>query len=661
MNSYQVSSEIPITQISVDDEFWSERMKINSESAIFHQWEKLEESGTIDNFRIVSREIDKFREGYFYVDSDAHKWAEAAATILQSQENKKLHAILTKYLDLLISAQKQDGYIFTYNQIHFPKERWINHQIEHELYILGHLIEASIIAYKITKSESYLKLGTKAADLLVKEFCNTSPEFTPGHPEIEIALIKLYRFTKEEKYLALAKRFVNVRGKFLFFGYQILKENLSHHKRTEEANMQKETYYGTSVTNESLMSEWPQFGSKRQLLRFYLSAFTGRYLQQNKPIRRQKKPIGHCVRWGYLVTAATMIYQETGDKKLLRSLQKAWNNMVQKKMYVTGGIGSLPLSEGFGRDYELNNKFAYNETCAAISTVFWNWEMLLSTGDAKYSELLEWQLYNAVLVGMSSDGKSYFYRNPLDVEKTFERKDWYKTACCPSNISRTLANLAKYIYSFDEKNLWIHQFIGSKTQIPLNENKESVLEIGMESELPWGNKIKINLACKEKSDFYVNIRIPSWTSDPEIIVNGRKLENIILDTESVNTASGLSTFDSYYVCLKEKWKERNVIEVNFPMEVKILKSHRKVRSNKNKVALSRGPLVYCFEDKDNLDIDFKNENIDLKVSPVLFEDEGMKKLKLTTDRNREMVARPYYSWGNKGKSSMKVWIQELES
>jgi len=528
------------------------------------------------------------------------------------------------------------------------------------LYTLGHLIEASIVSYNITNSEEYLELGKKAADLLVEEFQKTSTRNTPGHPEIEIALIKLYRLVKNEKYLDLAKKFVYKRGRFLLFGSRIARENNSQQKRANEVSQQKKNYYDAIATQEKIMSDLSKDGPKGLGLRFLLSAFTGKYFQQNKPIRRQRKPVGHCVRWGYLVTAATMIFQETGDKRLMRSLQKAWNNMVTKRMYVTGGIGSLPLLEGFGRDYELNNKYAYNETCAAISSVYWNWEMLLTTGDAKFADLLEWQLYNAVLVGISSDGKSYFYRNPLEVEQTFERKEWYKTACCPSNISRTLANLAKYIYSYDDKNLWIHQFIGNKTRIPLNEKKESILEISMESELPWGNKIKFNLNCKEDADFYLNIRIPSWTSNPEISVNGRKIEGISFDVESVETASGVSIFDSYYVCLKEKWKDKNVIEVNFPSEVKILESHKRVRNNKNKVAFSKGPLVYCFEDKDNPNLDFANEKIDLKISPILLEDEGMKKIKLTTGQNHQMIARPYYSWGNKGKSSMKVWIQEFE-
>jgi len=657
VNSYKVSKEIPFEQINIQDSFWLERIQVNSDSAIFHQWNMLEETGTIDNFRIVSGEINKSRRGYFYVDSDSHKWAEAAATILQSKKDDKLLKLLTCYLDLIISAQEQDGYIFTYNQIHFPNNRWINLQIEHELYILGHLIEASIIAYKLTKEEKYLNLGKKIADLLVKEFQNPSPKNTPGHPEIEIALIKLYRFSGEEKYLELAKRFIDTRGKFVFFGYQIFKENYSHSKRNEEVIKQKEAFYGLRVDDESLMSEWPKFGSKKQLFRFYLSAFTGKYLQQNKPLRRQRKPVGHCVRWGYLVTAATMILQETGDKQLLKALQSSWDAMVKKKMYVTGGIGSLPLTEGFGKDYELDNKSAYNETCAAISSVFWNWEMLLTLGDAKYADLTEWQLYNAVLVGMSSDGKSYFYRNPLEAGEFVERQDWYKTACCPSNISRTLAHMAKYIYSTDKDNLWVHQYIGNNSRICLDEKEDNSIDIKLESKLPWEGKIRIFFETKKKSDFTLNIRIPGWTKNPEITVNNKKLDNINFNISNLKTASDMQVYNAYYVIIQEEWFTKNVIEINFPLEIKIHKSPKKIKSNNTKCAFSRGPLVYCFESVDNPNLDLSDQKINLNKEVELKKDNNSIFLIIYNSKNQQLVARPYYLWGNKGKSSMKVWMR----
>ena len=657
MNSYKISDEITIDDVKINDTFWNERNKINSESAIFHQWEKLEETGTIDNFRIVSGEIDQFRQGYFYVDSDAHKWAEAAATILQTQENPQLLNILQKYLDLLISAQEEDGYIFTYNQLHFPKKRWINIQIEHELYTLGHLIEASIAAYKITNSIEYLNLGKKAADLLVRVFDSFSPKYTPGHPEIEIALVKLYRFTNEKKYLKLAKDFIYKRGKFLFFGYEIFKENLSHSKRANEVSKQKTTYYGEIKREDSsLMSEWPAHSTKLELIRFYFYAITGKYLQQNKQIKNQRKPIGHCVRWGYLATAATMIFQETGDISLLKSLQIAWDNMVKKRMYVTGGIGSLPLPEGFGRDYELDNKSAYNETCAAISSIFWNWELLLSTGSAKYADLIEWQLYNAVLVGMSADGKSYFYRNPLEANKDFERKDWYKTACCPSNISRTFANLAKYLYSYDNHNIWIHQYIGNSASINLDKQSDTNIKLELTSDLPWGENVKIDMRCDENLDFFLNLRIPGWTSEPRIIVNGKNVTNLEFKNNSVETASDLAFYESYYLSLKEDWMKENTIEISFPMKIKSHKSHRKVKNNKDKVAFSRGPITYCLEDIDNPKVDITNIEIDRNSEVKILEKEDKVFLKLNSKKGHELIARPYYSWGNKGKSSMRLWI-----
>ena len=656
MKPFQISEEIPISQVEIVDSFWSEKRKVNAESAIFNQWNMLEKSGTINNFRIVKGDVEKFREGYFYADSDAHKWSEAAATILQSKDDKELLLLLTNYLDLLVEVQEEDGYIFTYNQFHFPKQRWINFQIEHELYTFGHLIEAAIISYKVTDNETYLNLGTKAADLLVKEFSKLSPKQTPGHPELELALVKLYRITKDKRYFHLAQKFINKRGKFLFFGSRILKENVSQGKRANEVSNQKAKYFDEPLVKEEIMSDLQKEGPKGLKLRFFFSALTGKYFQQNKPLRRQTKPVGHCVRWGYLATAATMIYQETGDKYLLDSLQKAWNHMIKKRMYVTGGIGSLPLLEGFGRDYELNNRYAYNETCAAISSVFWDWEMLLTTGNAKYADLLEWQLYNAVIVGLSQDGKSYFYRNPLEVTQNLERQEWYKTACCPSNISRTLAHLSKYIYSFNKDNLWIHQYFGNESKFQLSEEPNSEIEIKMESELPWNGKIKLFIKCKKEFKFFLNIRIPSWTSNPEIIVNDVKLTDIDFKQKYTETASDLSVFNSYYISLQEKWKEENEINIYFPMTIRTHHSHRKIRENRNKLAYSKGPIVYCFECHDNPSYDLINDKIGSIEKVETFEDEHLFKLKLHLENKQILIGRPYYSWGNKGKSSMVVWL-----
>ncbi len=657
MNSYQISSEVNFKQVQVTDEFWSERQEVNSQSAIIHQWEMLEKSGTIDNFRIIKGDIEKFREGYVYVDSDAHKWAEAAASILITKENKTLYDNLIQYLELLREVQLEDGYIFTYNQFHFPKKRWINLQIEHELYTLGHLIEASIIAFQLTDSNAYLDLGRKAADLLVEEFQNASAKDTPGHSEIELALIKLFRLTRDNRYLELSQKFIYKRGKFFFYGLRIFRENNSQIKRANEIFEQKKNYFDAIVTQDKILSDLTLDGPFGLHLRFLLSTFTGKYFQQNKSLKKQRKPIGHCVRWGYLVTAATMLYQEIGDKKLLNTLQKAWNHMIEKRMYVTGGIGSLPLLEGFGRDYELDDRYAYNETCAAISSVFWSWEMLLSSGDAKYADLIEWQLYNSVLVGFSSDGKAYFYRNPLEVNQNLERKEWYKTACCPSNISRTLAHLAKYIYSYDENNIWIHQYIGSTTKINLDKEKIKQVEIKIESQLPWDGKSLISFECEKESKFNVNLRIPGWTKNPEIIVNGERLSDVSLEIENVDTASDLDHFKSYYIGIEREWKSKNTIELSLPMEIRIHKLHKKIRKKTTKHSFSRGPIVYCFESVDNPKIDLMHQVVNLAKEIKISNSNNMVFLTMFNPENKEIIARPYYSWGNKGKSSMRVWIQ----
>ncbi|MCK4972361.1 MAG: glycoside hydrolase family 127 protein, partial [Candidatus Heimdallarchaeota archaeon] len=526
---YSKLKEVHFSKIKIDDKFWKTRQETNRKSAILHQWEQLEKSKTIDNFRYVSGEKEGFRTGYFYTDSDSHKWAEAASLIISNSQSKQLEKLVNDYFNLILHVQEDDGYVFSYNQFHFPEQRWINFQIEHELYSLGHLIEAACAYFSATGNKKILEIGEKAAKLVNNDLSDFTVKHTPGHPEIEIALIKLFRITKEKGYLELAEKMLEKRGRMKFFAIQILKENFSQSKRAKLVEKQRKVASTDSLIDETkIMSDLSKDGPSGLFIRTYLQFLSGKYFQQNAPIRKNTKPIGHSVRWGYLATSITMLYQETGDESLLNTLEESWNHMVCKRMYVTGGIGSLPLLEGFGRDYELNNRYAYNETCAAISSIFWSWEMLLATGQAQYADLIEWQLYNAFLVGMSSDGKTYFYRNPLETRGNFERKPWYKTACCPSNISRTLARLNKYIYSYDDKNIWIHQYIGSNGQLPLAGNSKSTVDIEMKSNLPWEGTVDIKFDSEENLDLFLNIRIPSWTKNPALSVNGKVVENKII-------------------------------------------------------------------------------------------------------------------------------------
>jgi DUF1680 family protein len=653
--------EVHFSTISITDKFWKTKQDTNRNSAIFHQWEQLEKSKTIDNFRCVSGDKEGFRTGYFYTDSDSHKWAESASLILNNSKSKQLEKLVADYFSLILKVQEDDGYIFTYNQFHFPNQRWINFQIEHELYSLGHLIEATCAYYSATGNKKILEIGEKAAKLVINDLSDFRAKHTPGHPEIEIALIKLFRITKKKFYLEVAEKILEKRGRMKFFALQILKENFSQSKRTKLVEKQRKAAFTDRLIDDTkIMSDLSKDGPPGLFIRTYLQFLSGKYFQQNVPIRKLSKPIGHSVRWGYLATSITMLYQETGDESLLNTLEESWDHMVCKRMYVTGGIGSLPLLEGFGRDYELNNKYAYNETCAAIGSIFWSWEMLLATGQAKYADLIEWQLYNAFLVGMSTDGKSYFYRNPLETRGKFERKPWYKTACCPSNISRTLAKLSQYIYSINDLSLWVHQYIGSSFNYDLEDGR--TISVSMKSEFPWKGNVKINIENGSEKYLTIKLRIPSWTRKAIILVNGKK-ENIPKFCElDENTASGYSPCDSYYLPIK-LGSGKSEIEMSLPMETFLRKSDRKVKCNRGKIALTRGPLVYCFESTDNLDSNIPdsemNSNMIIKQFASDLEDEAVN-LRIESPTGKTLKALPYFSWGNRGKSAMQVWIDYEE-
>jgi hypothetical protein len=664
---YTKSKSLPITSVRIDDDFWNDRLKINNEKAIFYQWEKLEETHNQDNFRLVAKEIEGYRFGFFYCDSDLHKWADAAARILITTKNDSLAKLVQEYIELVAKAQEEDGYLFTYNQFHFPCRRWANLQIEHELYCLGHLIEAAV-SYYLTEEpddykEKFLAIATKAADLLVKDMFNASPKYTPGHQEIEIALIRLYRLTRKEKYLDLAAHFLYQRGKMPFFGLRLLLQvkDQNNKKKKIDRDMRKK-----NIENKFLMKFFQ--GETKQVKEAPLLSFrstfqflSGRYHQQNKPVTKMTKPIGHAVRWGYLVTAMAMLYQEKGDNQLLKALKRTWENMVEKHLFITGGLGALAIVEGFGRAHELNSSYCYCETCAAIASILFNWEMALITNEAKYADLLEWQLYNALNVGISLDGTGYLYRNLLESDGSLSRKDWFATPCCPSNISRIWASLGKFIYSYSEKNIWLHQFIGNSSEI-IFPTKGIKVTLHQKTELPWNGKTTIFVEPTEQVNFTLFVRIPSWAEKPEIIMDGIKKTVKLDKQQDKQTASGFFPNNSFYYPIARSWEGKTKIIINFSLDVKSHFSHPSVKSNRGKIAISRGPIVYCFESIDNPEIELSeakisfNSKIGIKKRNDLLP--RMYEINTKTTEGQTLVAIPYFCWANRGVSKMRVWIDK---
>jgi DUF1680 family protein len=650
--------EMLTSQVAISDPFWTPRLSTNARISIFHQWRELEASRCIDNFRIAAGLKKGFREGWFFADSDAYKWLDAAARIYASWPSKNLKSYVDTFISLLVRAQMEDGYLYTYNQIHFPGERWGNLMIEHELYCHGHLIEAAVSHFQATNDPSALNIARKAADLLVQDFLTATVEKTSGHEEIEIALLRLYLVTRHQPYLDLAKQFLERRGKVHPFAPLIIRQNSRVEKRSKFVRERRQAYLAENPDQISFQLPSENFAKRpfSAKIRWFLSVLNGKFFQQHVPIRSQTVPVGHAVRFGYLETAIAMLHRIDPDPTLLPAMQKAWENMVVHRMYVTGGIGSLPEVEGFGRDEELDPEVAYAETCAALASLFWNWEMVLIHAEAKYSDLFEWQLYNAAAVGMGLGGDSYLYNNPLLCRKGITRRPWFLVPCCPSNLSRTLASLGKYIYSYDSDELWIHQYIGNEMKMESGKWKTVKLESG----LPWVGKVRITFQPDRPVDFTLHVRIPSWVGNTSLKVNGSPVEvsgkkNIPLPPP----ASGYDPRLSRYIALQRCWSPDDTVDLEFEIPIVLRRASSHLHGYKNKVALSRGPLVYCLESTDNPGMDIFTTRIDPETIRVERDQNlpgGVQVLQGKTRDGRDFTAVPYQLWANRNESQMTVWV-----
>ena len=571
----------------------------------------------------------------------------------------------------LAQAQTPDGYLFTYNQIHFPDLRWQNLQIEHELYCYGHLIEAGVSHYKATGRTDLLDIAHKAALRVVTDFRGKGAGQTPGHEEIEIALLRLYEITKDAIYLELARQFIEQRGRSQGFAFSVLWQNLQVGKRDRSVQLQRQQY----------MAEHPAYtpyqlppGNQAKkpwnaVLRWYASALSGKYFQQHVPVREQTVPVGHAVRFAYLETAVAMLARLSQDSSLVEPLEQAWERMVARRMYLTGGIGSLPALEGFGRDDELDPEFAYAETCAALGCLFWNWEMAQLTGKARYSDLFEWQLYNAAAIGMGLEGDTYFYNNPLVCRGWVSRKAWYAVPCCPSNLSRTWASLGKYIYSGELGALVIHQYISSQFSVFINgENKQRAeVKFEMQSELPWEGEVVFriidifNQNPEEPAVFSIKLRQPSWADKMLLKINDQPSLDVSLESESFQptTSSGFDPRLAVFRTLPRSWEKGDVITIHFEMPIQARRTHPRVKGHSGKAALSRGPLVYCLEEPDNPDVDLFSvemapDSLVAILDPALLG--GLVKVVGKTNEGAQLTFIPYFLWGNRGPSQMTLWV-----
>ena len=647
--------------------FWRERLEVNARRAIFHQWEQLVKAGCIENFRIVAGEVSGFREGWFFADSDAYKWLDAAARINRGQPDERLTRLMDDFIALLGRAQAPNGYIFTYNQIFFPGERWRNLKIEHELYCHGHLIEAGVSHAEATGRADLLDIARKAADRVVADFHSKGPAFTPGHEEIEIALLRLYQLTGQAAYLDQARQFIEQRGREPLFALSLFRQNAAVNRRKEMIQKQRAEYlaahphfkpFQLPPNNPAVEPPWIK-------LRYTANALSGKYFQQHAPVRRQTVPEGHAVRFAYFETAAAMLARLSGDRTLLPALEHCWEHLLLHRMCVTGGIGSLPMTEGFGRDDELDPEFAYNETCAALGSMFWNWEMARLTGRARYCELFEWQLYNASAVGMGLHGDTYLYNNPLTCRGNMLRQPWYAVPCCPSNLSRTWADLGGYIYTAGPGVLRLHQYIGSRfTWHAPQENGATVpVTVEMESGLPWQGKVRVEIDPGQPLSFALQFRRPAWAGGMHVHINGALVEpEIEPDTEEREIPSaGFDPRRAVFCTLQREWCGGDVVEIEFELPITARRAGPRVKGQAGKIAVTRGPLVYCLETVDNPDMDIFTAALDPALLTEVHDPDllgGVVRLSGPTRAGGRVTLIPYFLWGNRGPSQMTVWLNE---
>ncbi|WP_136689512.1 glycoside hydrolase family 127 protein [Halorhabdus amylolytica] len=628
---------LSIDSVTIEDGFWQRRREVNREQTIEYQYQQLEAAGTLDNFRRASAGEEGDHNGMWFQDSDAYKWIEAASYVLADRDDPELEERVDEAIELIAAAQEDDGYLNTYFALEEPEKRWTNLNMLHELYCAGHLIEGAVAHYRATGKETLLQVAIDFADH-IDEIFGEEIDGVPGHQEIELALMKLAEVTDEDRYRDLAQYFVDRRG---------------HTDRFVEEFENIEEIAGYDPDEDGIATD------ARDVF-FEDGEYDGQYAQAHAPLRDQETIEGHAVRAVYYYAGATDVAAATGDDELLDHLDRLWQNMTQKRMYVTGGIGSQHFGERFSEDYDLPNDTSYAETCAAIGSIFWSQRMFEETGEAKYIDLIERQLYNAMLVGVSLDGQQFFYDNVLETDGNKSREGWFECACCPPNVARLLASLERYLYTVDEDGLSINQYVGGTATPTIGETDVTVTQT---TEMPWEGTVEVDVDAAEPSPFAVRLRVPEWCTDATVEVNG---EPIDVDA------------DAGYVTIERKW-DNDRITAEFEQSVEVLEAHPAVEDDFGRVALQRGPLVYCLEEIDNdrplyqytvapddaFDATLRE---DLLEGVVTLEGEATapsmdgwdgKLYRPTAETDDEPVtisAVPYYAWNNRGPGAMRVWL-----
>ncbi|NJK86774.1 MAG: glycoside hydrolase family 127 protein [Bacteroidales bacterium] len=616
---------VGIRNVVIDDSFWLPKIRIIQDSTIQYAFAKCQNEGRMENFLIAGGKKQGKTHGKMpFDDTDLYKIIEGASYSLISSPNPILDQYLDSIISIIKTGQEPDGYIttwFTIDPLNPPAswvkpshKRWENEVSSHELYNSGHLFEAASAHYLATGKRNFLDIALKNADLLVENFGPGKLACPPGHQIVETGLIKLYSISNNLKYLELARFFLDIRG-----------DSLTH----------------------------PLYGE---------------YSQDHLPVIRQDEVVGHAVRGIYMYAGMTDIAAIYHETNYLEAIYKLWDNMVNKKMYITGGLGSRHEGEAFGEDYELPNLTAYGETCAAIGSVYWNQRLHQLTGDSKYYDIIERTLYNGLISGISLSGKEFFYPNPLESDGIYSfnhgtctRQSWFDCSCCPTNLIRFLPFVPELIYSMNKDSVYVNLYISNNAHFTLNDNE---IEIIQQTNYPLNGEVQITMNPKKKSAFTLKLRLPGWAGNKPVPgdlytymddysgkitlkINGKE-ENLIVNKG--------------YIEISRTWIKGDKVELTLPMAIRKVITNTKVQDNLNKVAFEYGPIVYCGEEIDNNQLSeatiTQDAALELERKAVLNEHVNLIKIK---SMNKELTLIPYYLWSNRGTGKMKVWFPLNES
>jgi DUF1680 family protein len=606
---------LALADVRLTDDFWEPRRQVNQRVTLPSQYRQCAETGRIDNFRRAAGKIQGPFQGRYYNDSDVYKWVEAAAYALASGPDPDLERMLDTAIREMADAQGPDGYLNTYFALERQHERWSNLKDLHELYCAGHLFQGAIAHHRCTGRRDLLDVALRYADYICQVFGPEGREGTCGHQEIEMALVELFRLTGERRYLEQARLFIDRRGR-----------------------------------TPGVIGGSP-------------------YHQDHAPFRQLSDVTGHAVRMVYYCCGAADVLAETGDAEYAAALERLWQSMVHRRMYVTGGIGSRYEGEAFGEDYELPNDRAYAESCAAIGSMMWNWRMLLLTGEARFADVMENALFNGMLPGLSLDGDTYFYQNPLADTGKHRRKPWFDCACCPPNIARLLASLPGYFYSTSEEGVWVHLYASGSARATLASGAS--VEVTQQTRYPWDGEVEIAVRTDATEPVALRLRVPGWCVGATLTVNGEAVGGVLEP--------------GTYAEVKRAWQPGDVVRLTLPMPARRIESHPYVTNNEGRVALQRGPLVYCVEQAD-VGVDPRDLSLpadaavaeawepDLLGGVVTLRGEAValgRGAAWNGDLYRDagthpvpagqpvaLVAVPYYAWANREPGGMAVWISE---